>query len=167
MYERLEKLKHKANYYNTEICSLKKLIEDYIPKGKNPLNIEEWQSYSPCTGFHEEEQECDLPYYQKYYAYLLYFRKLLKLVEKEIRKEERKILNIQRANPLTIIKKDGKKIFKGTKRQCYDFFKKEAGEGYARNYWRRNRKHIDVYENRKLIATYDFEKEKIVNAHSM
>ena len=97
LYGRLDELKSKAKHYNYQIRQMKKLLEGC----DNPLNINEWQEYSPCTGFHDFEQENDLPYDQKYYAYLLYFRALLKEVEKEIKKEKLRIKEVQRNESLS------------------------------------------------------------------
>lgn len=120
MYERLKQLQRKAYYYNGEIRSMKGMLKACWEKGKDPLDINDWQSYSPCTGFHEEEQECDLYSYQKYYAYLLYFRKLLQITETEIRKEKAKIVQAQRANLPTKVYKNKVQVFEGTKRPLGD-----------------------------------------------
>ena len=63
--------------------------------GKDPLNINEYASYSP-GGCHYWEEEEELYLHQKYYAYLMYFRKLVKLVEDEIRKQKRLIKEAHR-----------------------------------------------------------------------
>ena len=146
MYERLKQLQRKAYYYNGEIRSMKGMLKSCWEKGKDPLDINDWQSYSPCTGFHEEEQECDLYSYQKYYAYLLYFRKLLQITETEIKKEKAKIVQAQKANLPTKVYKNKVQVFEGTKRECYNFFKKEVGE-VARHYWRTSRKSFEIDGN--------------------
>ena len=146
MYERLKQLQRKAYYYNGEIRSMKGMLKICWEKGKDPLDINDWQSYSPCTGFHEEEQECDLYSYQKYYAYLLYFRKLLQITETEIKKEKAKIAAAQKANLPTGIYKNGAKIFEGTKKECYEFFK-EINEGIARRYKRSNQRYFEINDD--------------------
>ena len=83
----LEFLQNKANAYYKQIANLK---SDLKRIDKNPLDINKYVSYSP-GGYHYWEEEEDLYNYQKYYAYLMYFRKLVKLVEDEIRKQKRLI----------------------------------------------------------------------------
>lgn len=83
----LELLQNKANAYYKQIADLK---SDLKRIGKNPLDINKYVSYSP-GGYHYWEEEEDLYDYQKYYAYLMYFRKLVKLVEDEIRRQKRLI----------------------------------------------------------------------------
>ena len=98
MSEKLNKLQNIAEHYQNEIKKQKKELDDYrkIFKRDNPLNIYDYQAWYPCTGFHYEEDEQDLQAHQKHYAYLLYFRKLLRLTEKEIRKEKLRIKEKQR-----------------------------------------------------------------------
>jgi len=92
MLRNLEFLQNKANSYYNQIADLKR---DLKRIGKDPLNINEYASYSP-GGCHYWEEEEELYLHQKYYAYLLYFRKLVKLVEDEIRKQKRLIKEAHR-----------------------------------------------------------------------
>ena len=98
MNEKLEQLTNLAKPYTDEIKKQKKELEDYrkIFKLEKPLDIYSYAGWYPCTGFHYEEDEVDLTGPQKHYAYLLYFRKLLHLTEKEIRKEKARIKEEQR-----------------------------------------------------------------------
>ena len=91
MLRNLEFLQNKANAYYNQIADLKR---DLKRIGKDPLSINEYASYSPGGCHYWEEEELYL--HQKYYAYLLYFRKLVKLVEDEIRKQKRLIKEAHR-----------------------------------------------------------------------
>lgn len=46
---------------------------------------------------------------------------------------------------MTKLTKNGKTVFEGTKKQSYDFFKKEVGEKYAELYWQMPKHHKIIY----------------------
>ena len=90
LYRQLEKLRFNADNNNRQIRYFKKGI-------KFKFNPYTYYYYSPA-GPNYWDEECDLSYEQKEYAYISFFKEALRVTEKEIKKVKSQIKELQRIN---------------------------------------------------------------------
>lgn len=89
LYSVLDLLRRQADFYNKKIKLCKResnyfVFDPYTCYDYSPAGPERW------------DEELDLGYYEKMYAYVTFFQGALRTVEKEIRKIKRKIKELQR-----------------------------------------------------------------------
>ena len=90
LYRQLEKLRFNANNNSRH-------IKDFKKESKFKFNPYEYYYYSPA-GPNYWDEECDLSYEQKEYAYIAFFKEALRVTEKEIKKVKLQIKELQRIN---------------------------------------------------------------------